>query len=180
MQSTNSVRYNRVAQILHALIAIAILLIVPIGLFSDALKDALGDSYMTLHKSLGITVFGLTVLRIIWRLSHRPPPYVPDIAAWQKKLAGAVHFLFYVLTFGLPIGGYMMSSAGDRPLQWFGVNLPKFAIERESTIWQMAHDGHHLGGKIMAGLVVLHILAALYHWLKLRDGVMGRMIPGLR
>lgn len=180
MQDTNNVQYNRVAQILHWLIAIAILLIIPIGLFHDALEDMVGDNYMTLHKSLGITVFGLTLLRVIWRLAHRPPPYVPEIASWQKRLGGTVHFLFYVLTLGLPIGGYVMSSAGDGPMEWFGFNLPKFAIERESTLWELAHEGHELGGKIMAGLVILHVAAALYHWLKLRDSVIGRMIPGLR
>jgi cytochrome b561 len=180
MQDTNSVQYNRVAQILHWLIAIAILMIVPIGLFHDALEDMVGNNYMTLHISLGMTVFGLTLLRVIWRLSHRPPAYVPDIAPWQKRLGGTVHLLFYILTLGLPIGGYIMTSAGDRPLQWFGFNVTKLAVERESTLWELAHEGHELGGKIMAGLVVLHIAAALYHGLKQRDGVVGRMIPGLR
>lgn len=180
MTTTNMLRYNRTAQALHWLIALCLLVIVPIGLFTDTVKAIFGDSYFTLHKSLGMTVFMLTVFRLFWRLGHKPPPYVPDLATLQKRMSKTVHILFYVLTLALPIGGYIISSAGKWPLAWFGVELPKLPVDKDSLIWELAHFGHENGGKLIAGLIVLHILAALYHAFKLRDGVIGRMVPGLR
>ncbi|MEO1046519.1 MAG: cytochrome b [Pseudomonadota bacterium] len=172
-------RYHAVAQLLHWVMAFAIITIVAIGLFHDGWSDEVKGVTMRLHKSLGITIFVLALFRLGWRLTHKPPPYEPPLPAWQKALATAVHWLFYALMIGLPIGGYLMSSGGSRPMLWFGIELPKVPIDRESTLWEMAHSGHSWGGYIMAGLIGLHIAAAGYHLLAGMDNSVERMMPGM-
>ncbi|WOE75428.1 cytochrome b [Alterisphingorhabdus coralli] len=171
-------RYHGVAQLLHWLMALMIITMVVIGLFHEGWTDEVKGVTMRLHKSLGITVFALVLIRLGWRLTHKPPPYTPPLPAWQKTLATAVHWLFYALMIGLPIGGYLMSSGGSRPMLWFGVELPKVPIERESALWEMAHQGHSWGGYVMAGLIVLHITAAAYHLVSGFDNTVERMMPG--
>lgn len=171
-------RYHAVAQLLHWLMALIIVTIVAIGLFHDGWSDEVKGVTMRLHKSLGITVFALALIRLYWRLTHSPPPYTPPLPAWQKMLATAVHWMFYALMIGLPVGGYLMSSGGSRPMLWFGVELPKVPIERESALWELAHSGHSWGGYLMAALIVLHITAAAYHLFGGFDNTVERMMPG--
>ncbi|MEZ5710232.1 MAG: cytochrome b [Blastomonas sp.] len=173
-------RYHRVAQMLHWVIGLAVIAGIILGLGHHRLEDDFGWNPMLLHKSLGITVFVLTLVRLAWRMGHTPPPYSPPIAGWQKSVGTGLHWLFYLFLLGLPVGGYVMSSAGPKPIEWFGVSLPKLAVEKGSALAEIAHEGHEIGGKVMAGLVILHVLAALYHWLALKDGVMQRMLPGAR
>lgn len=170
-------RYNGVAQALHWIIAILVICAVIIGLFHDALEPVLGKGSMGLHKSIGLTVLALSVVRLIWRLTHTPPP-LPSMPGWQRISAGISHALFYVLMLGLPIGGYIFSSAGKYPLAWFGVPVPKMAITKDNPIVGIAHEGHEIGGWLMAGLIVLHIGAALYHHYGRSDRLIARMMPG--
>lgn len=177
--SSDQDRYHAVAQLLHWGMAFAIIAIVAIGLLHDSWSDEAKSVGMRLHKSLGITIFVLALLRLGWRLTHKPPPYLPPLPRWQMLLSGATHWLFYVLMIGMPIGGYLMSSGGSRPMLWFGLELPKVPIERESALWELAHSGHGWGGWLMAGLIVLHVSAALYHWMAGVDNSAERMFPDL-
>lgn len=107
-------RYTAVARALHWIIAILILGNLVFGFAHDALpKDW---AVMPVHKSIGLTALALTLVRIIWRLTHPAPPLPAAMPAWEKGAAHATHVVFYALMLILPLSGWIMSSAGTRPL----------------------------------------------------------------
>jgi cytochrome b561 len=133
--STQTERYTAVAIVLHWAIAAAVLFMLPLGFImheraehGDA-SQALFEAYQ-LHKSIGLTVLVLTLVRLAWRLTHRPPPLPEVMPAWEKLAARATHWGFYVLTLALPLTGWLYVSAGwsihtDEslavPTRWFGL-----------------------------------------------------------
>lgn len=168
--------YSRIARVLHWTIALCIIAGLALGLLHDPLEDVF-PSAMWLHKSLGFTVLGLTVVRLGWRLTHRPPALPGEMPAWEKLLAHLTHIFFYALMLILPMSGWIFSSAGEYPLNWFGlVDVPKFGVTKQDPIAGIAHEAHELLGFLMLGLVVLHVAAALRHHFILKDRVLARML----
>jgi cytochrome b561 len=169
-------RYSRVAIALHWTIAVLIILNLVGGLFHDAMPRGWG--VMPLHKATGITVLLLSAARLVWRLTHQPPVASPDLPAWERGLAKAVHWSFYGLMIIVPLTGWAMVSNAEtlRPLQWYGLfGIPYLPVSRETA--GVAHEAHEILGYLFTGLVVLHVAAALRHHLVLRDSVLVRMLP---
>lgn len=127
-----------------------------------------------LHKSLGLLLLGLVVLRVGIRLHWASPP--PVVAGWQGSLAAAVHRLLYLFMLGAPLAGYLASSFTPYPLKFFGIELPKLGWPDEGLngIFKSAHFALVWGG---AMLIALHAGGGLLHALR-RDGVVSRMLPG--
>lgn len=172
-------RYSRVAIGLHWLIALLVIVNLVTGLFHDALFDGVAG-LMPAHKSIGISILALTLVRILWRLAHRPPAPSSDAAKWARVAAQFVHAAFYVLLLVVPLSGWAMVSAGDerRPLYWFWLfRVPWLPVS--DAVGEAADLGHLVAGYLMAALVVLHIAAALRHHIILRDSVLARMLPVL-
>lgn len=170
-------RYTAVARALHWSMALLILANLPLGFFSDAIEDGLGVSLVWVHKSIGLTVLALVVVRIGWRLMHPPPPLPTSVPAWESKLAGSVHLVLYALMILMPLTGYIMSSAGKYPLTWFELfGVPKLPVTRDDPIVGLSGGAHEILGWIMLVVAVGHIGAALRHHLILRDGVLKRML----
>lgn len=173
MNASPSQGYDRVARALHWVMAALILTALPLGLLHDALKPR---NVMPLHKSLGITVLALAVLRILWRLSHAAPPLPASIAPAQRMAAGAVHGLLYLLMLAMPMSGWAVASMGKYPLSWFGlVALPKLPLVKGTPLGDMIRLGHTIGGWLMLALLVGHVAAALWHHFRLKDNVLQRM-----
>jgi cytochrome b561 len=117
-------RYTGVAIMLHWTIAALILFNLATGLLFDDMGKAARSALIPFHISSGITVLALTIVRIGWRLAHRPPPYLP-MAAWERELARVVHFCLYLAMLGMPLTGWAMISAhGDRPQPAQGTAVP--------------------------------------------------------
>ena len=172
---TDPIRYSSTARTLHWLIATLVIANIAVGIAHDPLGKVFAGTMMV-HKSIGLTVLALTLARIIWRLGHRPPPMPADMPGWEKAAAKGLHTLFYVLLIVMPLSGWIMSSAGKRPLTWFDLfAVPKFAVTREDAIVQVA-GGHGAIGLIFGLLILLHIAAALRHHFILKDRVLRRMI----
>ena len=172
-------RYSRGAIWFHWIIAALVLVNLAIGLLHESLLDGVKGA-MPLHFSIGITVLVLTLGRIAWRLTHRPPPLPAGMAACERIAAGATHAAFYALLLILPLSGWMLVSgkATSKPFAWFGLfDVPTLPISKAAS--GIAHEAHGLLGYGMAALVVLHVVAALRHHFVLRDGVLGRMLPGV-
>lgn len=173
--------YNSVARALHWAVAALILLNLPLGPLGDFIEDAVGASPFPLHKSIGLTVLVLSLIRLGWRIANPPPPLPATTEARERRLAAMVHGTLYALMILVPLTGYAMSSAGKYPLSWFGLfAVPKLPVERDSAPAELAHEGHEVLGIMLGVLAIGHILAALRHGFILRDGVYRRMAGGSR
>jgi len=183
-------RYTNVAIFLHWLIALLIIGNIA-GAFiaesffesSDQADKAMGSFVMGLHKATGITIIFLTLARLAWRLMHPPAPLPAHMRGWEVALSKTTHALFYVLMVGVPLAGWLMSSAhpGNFPLTWFGLfDLPQLPIADNKDVAHQWEEVHELSAFLMMGLIGLHVLAALKHQFIHRDEVLGRMIPWIK
>ena len=169
------VRYTIVARTLHWIIAILILFNLWLGFAHEALPESW--KVMPMHKSVGLTVLALTLLRILWRVTHRAPPLPAAMPGWEKGAAHATHFLFYAFMIILPLSGWIMSSAGKYPLSWFFLfDVPKFAVTKGDAIVGLSRGAHSLLPWLWSVLIILHIGAALRHHFMLKDDVLRRML----
>ncbi len=171
--------YTSFAKQLHWLIAGAIVLQYVLAELAEEAADAdLAMQQLGLlanHKSVGITILGLAVVRLVWRLAHRPPALPENMAEWQVIASKISHGTLYVLLFFLPITGWLMSSATAYSVSWFNlVTLPDLVAPDESlkdTLVQL----HHFGAEALFVIAVIHLGAALKHAVIDRDGVLARM-----
>jgi cytochrome b561 len=170
-------RYTPAAIAFHWLLALAIVGSFCVGLYMSNL--AMSPTRLKLfnwHKWAGMTIFALSALRLLWRLSHRPPAAV-SMPAWQQRAAHATHIALYVLFFGVPLAGWAYSSAAGFPVVVYGViPLPDFVPVDKGLA-----EGLKMLHKVLAfGLalaVLAHIGAALKHHFIDRDGLLLRMWP---
>ena len=177
MRGAVAVRYTRVAMWLHWVIAALVVANLTIGLLRGPVP-ALG-ALMPAHQAIGLTVLALTLVRIAWRLGHRPPPLPTEIPGWQRFASATVHAALYLLLLAMPATGWLLVSGGERrPLTWFGL-FPLPYLPATPAAADAGDAAHVVLGWLMLALVALHVAAALYHRLVLRDGVLGRMAPAL-
>ena len=184
-------RYTRTAMLLHWLVALLIIANVALALTVDWFPDALVRPVIDTHKSIGITVLGLALLRVLWRLSHRPPPLPRSVPHRERVAAHAAHLALYGLILGLPLSGWIHDSAfaqaAAHPLYLFGLvpwpriapimALAPAAKAHVHTVWYAVHRA--LAYALYA-LLALHVLGALKHqWLD-REDELGRMLPRFR
>jgi cytochrome b561 len=175
--TTASPRYTKVAIWLHWLIGAAVIVNISLAMLTEGLPRETHREAMAIHKALGVTVLALTLIRIAWRLGHRPPPLPASVPAWQRPLSRIVHFLFYALLILLPLSGWVWMSAADRPIDFFGLfTLPPIAAPGKALADTM-HERHEMLGLTMLALVIVHVLAALKHQFVDRSGVNARMNP---
>ena len=132
-----------------------------------------------LHKSLGLTLLALVVLRLAWRMVAGSAIALPGTPRWQARLASVTHAGMYALLFAIPLSGWLFNSASGYPLQWFGqFNLPALA-GRDAGVAQLARQLHEYGAWLLLALVGLHAAAALYHHVVRRDATLRRMLPSV-
>jgi len=176
MQAGRGDRYSRGAIAFHWVTAALVLFNLWLGLFHDSLPREW--KVMPVHKSVGITILVLTLGRLAWRLTHKPPPYPASVPGWEKALARTVHWIFYAALLALPLTGWLWMSnpAKPRPIEWFFLfDMP--LLPSTPALAGVAHETHELLGWTAAILVTIHILAALRHHFLLRDRVVARMLP---
>lgn len=184
-------RYSTVAVILHWLIALAVIALLIAGFWmGDAIRNpetqALAFEVFQLHKSLGLTVLVLTVVRLGWRLGH-PAPALPDtMPGWQKTAAHATAWAFYVILLVMPLSGWVIVSTSPfgLPTMWFGLfEWPHITqLTNAANALQIngaAEEVHELLAFGAVGLLFLHVSGALKHHFIDRDDVLARMLPWL-
>lgn len=173
--------WGTISILLHWLTVILILALAVLGLSMTEMPNSMAKlRTYALHKSLGLTVLGLTLLRLGWRLWTGAPAPVPGTPPWQARLAAFTHGLLYLLLLALPLSGWAYNSASNFALQWFGlVNLPKL-IAPDPGLKAVFHDIHETLFWILAATVLVHAGAALWHHLERRDATLARMLPGLK
>jgi len=173
-------RWGVVAKALHWLLALAILVMMGLGLLMVDYSDLQTRFQMYFyHKSLGILILALVALRLLWRLSN-PTPRLPDTTpALERWLAHAGHALLYLLMLAMPLSGWVISSASGFGLQVFGLfKLPEI-VGADKELQSLAETVHYWLFWALAALVLVHVAAALKHHLIARDNVLRRMLPGV-
>jgi cytochrome b561 len=182
MPSTESVRYTKTAVALHWLIALAIIGMLILGWsLDDFAPENRGAAFMW-HKSIGLCILLLSLLRLIWRLTHRAPAYPNTMPRWQQGAAHAVHVLLYTLMIAMPLSGWAMSSAGGHPVSFFGFfpwpDMPVLSgLDNHKAIAHALDQFHVTAAYVLAVLVGGHAAAALWHHFFQRDDVLLRMAP---
>lgn len=179
MQMRNSVhRWGWVSQLLHWAIVVLVGWLAWLGLTMVGMPIGIAKiNAYALHKSLGLTLLALMLLRLLWRLFAGAPAVLPGTPTWQARIASLTHVALYVLLFAMPISGWLFNSASGFPLQWFKLfNLPAIAGQDEALA-AIALDLHRWGFWLLAALVAAHAGAALYHHLVQRDDTLLRMLP---
>ena len=172
-------RYGTTAQVLHWLVAVGILLMIPAGLIMvrDGLPRALQDALFLFHKNIGVVLFLIVVLRIVWRATHPAPPLPPQMPAWQRRIAAVSHLALYVLLVVMPVTGYLRVRAGGYPIEALDALGVPAMVARNKAFGEAASQVHEIAAFLLIGLLAMHIGAALHHALIRRDGVWSRMWP---
>jgi cytochrome b561 len=181
MLRNTDTRWGGVAQAFHWLVAALIVAQGAIGLTMVELgMTPTKVRVFALHKSIGLTVLALVLLRLAWRLAQRAPREVP-MPRWQLAAARMSHFLLYVLILALPFSGWLFNSAANFPLEWFGlVHVPSLTRGLDPVLKAFALRTHVVLFWVLVAVVAIHAAAALWHHFRQRDDVLLRMLPARR
>jgi cytochrome b561 len=167
--------YTRTAIATHWLLAAALFAQLALGWWMLDLPKSppgLRAGWFNLHKSIGITIALVVLLRIVWRARH-PVAAHASLPGWQRAAARATHAALYACMLVIPLSGYLGSTFTRYPVRYFGLVLPDWNRD-----WPAAKEWmsgiHHAAVWLLMALVALHVAAALWHWLR-RDAVCARM-----
>ncbi len=129
------------------------------------------------HKWIGIIVLMLALLRLGWRLSHRPSTLPPTMSSWGKTAAQCMHYLLYMLMVTVPLSGWLMSSAKGFQTVWFGMLPLPDLVGKDKELGKLLAEVHEVLNFTMLGLVIAHFGAALKHHFIARDDILTCMLP---
>ncbi|MCX7628430.1 MAG: cytochrome b [Methylophilaceae bacterium] len=190
-------KYSKPAIILHGLTAVIIFIMFALGWYmADLPRDApkvtaldlfdLGlytlqfdeamsprSFYFNLHKSIGVTLLLLILIRVYVRLTHQPPAFPDSMKAWEKKIADLVHKGLYVLMVAMPLSGILMAINSKYGIMWFGLPLAPGLDNPE--LREAFKEVHEIIGAILISLIALHVAAAIKHKVIDKDEIMSRM-----
>ena len=185
-------RYGTVAMAFHWFIALLIAINLVLGFwFANIMEhgDPSRFEVAQLHKSIGLTVLVLSVLRLVWRLINPVPPLPAEMSPSLRVAARATHIMLYVFIIAVPLAGWAMVSASPlgSPTVYFGLfqwphigflaDMPRGTKVADKEAFE---DTHAILAYATLGLAVLHMLAAFYHQYSRHDDVLRRMLPGAR
>lgn len=172
-------RYTRTAMLLHWLVAVLLIGQFSFGWYLETIARGIPARgyFVNLHKSTGLLIGLLILLRIGWRLSHAPPPLPSSVQGWQRQAAQASHYLLYVLMLAMPLSGYIASNFSRFGVVFFNtVKLAPWGIDSK-LVYGIFNQMHIVSSWLLLALVIVHVLAALKHLLVDHDSVFLRMVP---
>jgi len=171
-------RYGAAAQFFHWVTAALIVTQFALGWTGHGLPvGAHKLAVLARHKSFGMTVLMLAVLRLLWRSTHPPPALPAGMSRVERGAARATHGAFYVLLFAMPLTGWMMSSAKNYSVSWFGLFTWPNLVGKSEAAFNFLRATHEALSDVLFAITVLHILAAFKHHFWNRDDVLRRMLP---
>lgn len=176
MRNTSE-RYGAMAQGLHWLMALMIIALFGVGLWMGGLPNGefKGQVY-GLHKSMGVLVLLLVIVRLAWRqMNVQPRPQ--EGAAWEHTFASVMHWALYALMLAVPLIGWIMSDTGGRPVSFFGLVTFPLVIGKNEPVHEALETAHAVSAILMMALVVVHTAAAVWHHRVRKDSVLTRMLP---
>lgn len=170
--------WGSVHKLLHWGIALAVVALAAVGWVMLAMERSPAKiTVYALHKSVGLTVLALVLLRLAWRWSQPRPGLPPTMLPWERTLAGLVHFGLYALLVAMPLSGWLYNSASNFPLKWFGLFRVPPLSGRDPRLAELAETAHLVLFWALAVLFMLHVAGALKHHFVDRDDVLVRMLP---
>jgi len=172
-------KYSGLAMLLHWLIAV---LVIVQWRISEAAEGAAtreeGGAIMANHFALGVVIFAVVALRLVWRQVSPPPPPAANHAAWERTFARVVHLVFYVLLLVMPVAGWIALSSFGEPINIWGLfHLPALPVPQNPDLGETIFELHGASGVALLALIALHALAALKHTFLDKDGTLYRMLP---
>lgn len=172
-------RYSSISKLFHWIIAFAVIAMLIFGFFLENIPDQFqGTAYM-LHKSTGITILFLMILRFIWIHVSGRPSLPESMKQWEKILAHIVQHGFYILLLIMPLSGWIKSVAADKIPSYYGLfNLPLPWVTHDKSFAHFMSEVHETIGWILIIFIVLHSAGALKHHFIDKDDVLRRMLPG--
>jgi cytochrome b561 len=187
MQLTNTEsNYGGVAKLLHWLIVGLIVVQWVLAEWAHEAEHARGAhpaaaieqlALLARHKSVGLTIFALALVRLIWRRVSPPPPLPPVMPRWQTVASRLTHYAFYVVLFAMPISGLVMSAAANYPVAYFGLFTVPDLVAPDEDLEELMEEVHEMLFNALVVLAGLHVVAALKHHFIDRDDVLRRMVP---
>ncbi len=177
----SGIRWGAVSQLLHWLIVALIILQVSLALTAKTLPR--GPALFAIigyHKSIGITILGLAVIRLLWRWMNPVPALPTTLKPYERGLARFTHAGLYVILFAMPLSGWMGSSAHGIPVKWFNLLTVPALVGKDLPLSKLMGEVHYALAISLGVIVSLHIAAALKHHFVLRDDTLRRMLPGGR
>jgi cytochrome b561 len=172
-------RYTRTAMTLHWLIALAVFGQIAFGWYLQLVPRLTPERalFVNFHKSTGLVIGLLIVLRLVWRLSHKPPPLPLSMPLWERRAAHANHVLLYACMLIMPIAGYTASNFSKFGVKFFNaVLLPPWGVD-DRGIYAFFNGLHVATSYIFVTLIAAHVAAALKHLILPRHGIFRRMLP---
>ena len=169
--------YSLTLRVLHWLTALCMFVVIPLAWYMTSLDrhDPMRGNWVNLHKSIGLTVLLLTLIRLVTRLSGNAPPLPASIPAFEQTLAHIGHGLLYVILFAMPISGYINSYGGGHPVNWFWLFQVPGVVPQDKALGHLAGRIHALLAWATYALIAGHVLAVIYHQLIERVDILGRM-----
>jgi cytochrome b561 len=174
----NQHEYGSIAILLHWVMAVLIIALLILGLYMTELPIGLRKlRFYGWHKELGVLVFMLAMIRVVWRLANITPLLAPYLPLWEAFAARCVHWAFYLLMGILPITGWIMSSAAGLPVSFFGWFVLPDLVSPNHDLFMFFRELHEWLAWAMIALICLHVMAALKHHFINKDDILRRMLP---
>ena len=177
MESPLPNRYTPTARLLHWLIAVSVFAQLALGTWMLGIPKTppgVRANWFNLHKSIGITLGLIILVRLAWRLTHAAPPLPETIPAWQRTTAKIVHASLYVCMIVIPLSGYLGSSFTSYPIKYFGHTLPSWGWD-SPALKELCSQVHFTAVVVFCVLIAVHVGKVLKHLLVDRDGIFQRM-----
>ncbi|MCB1680607.1 MAG: cytochrome b [Alphaproteobacteria bacterium] len=172
--------YGAVSLLLHWLAALMVLVMLGLGWGREFAPGEWKPIMVDLHKSTGMAVLLLMLFRLFWRF-YTKPPLLPEDMPFKFRLAARItHGLLYFFLFALPVSGWLMISAMGREPSLYGLVSFPALMEKDRALVPLFRNFHSLTAYVLAGLVVVHVSAALAHHFIFKDRILSRMMPFLQ
>ena len=173
-------RWGAMAQLMHWSIVVLIVVMAYLGLTMVEMPNTPRKvEVYALHKSIGLAVLALVVLRLLWRLYAGAPDPLPA-PRWQRWLAHGTHFGLYVLLLAMPLSGWIANAYSGFPLRWFGLFRVPQPIAADEALYDLTREIHEWLFWLLLVLALAHAFAAIWHHLFLGDATLSRMLPRRR
>jgi cytochrome b561 len=170
-------RWGVIAQLLHWTIVVLIILQVTLAALAEDLPPLKKLGMLARHKSVGITILALAILRLAWRQLNPTPALPQTLRPYERTLARWTHALLYLLLFAQPLSGWMMSSARGFPVSWFGFFQLPDLVPKSRPLYEALLTTHATLALVLGAVVTLHVAGAVKHHFMLKDDVLRRMLP---